>query len=87
MLWCKHHIHAHQESQIQIGSTSLANLILTPALAKIKMDTWKPDATNIMQLFQDFNNEEFDVSKLLFDILQAPAEKQIQKLNSNSFNN
>ena len=40
-----------------------------------------------MQLFQDFNNEEFDVSKLLFDILQASAEKQIQKLNSNSFNN
>ena len=40
-----------------------------------------------MQLFQDFNNDEFDVSKLLFDILQAPAEKQIQKLNSNSFNN
>ena len=37
-----------------------------------------------MQLFQDFNNEEFDVSKLLFDILQSPAEKQIQKLNSNS---
>ena len=85
MLWRKNHI--CRESQIQIGSTSLANLILTPAPAKIKMDTWKPDATNIMQLFQDFNNEEFDVSKLLFDILQAPAEKQIQKLNSNSFNN
>ena len=42
-----------------------------------------------MQLFQDFNNEEFDVSKLLFDILQAyaSAKKKIQKLNSNSFNN
>ena len=69
MLWCKNHI--CQESQIQIGSTSLANLILTPAPAKIKMDTWKPDATNIMQLLQDFNNEESDVSKLLFVILQG----------------
>ena len=68
-----------------IGSTSLADLILTPA--ERQMDTQKPDSTKIIQLFQDFDNEGFDVSKLLFDILQAPAEKQIQKLNSNSFNN
>jgi len=73
-----------QESQIQIGSTSLANLILTPALAKIKMDTWKPDATNIMQLFQDFNNEESDVSKILFVILQG--FKLRCGTNSSSFN-
>ena len=66
MLWCKNH--TCHESQIQIGSAFLANLILTPAPAEKKMDTWKQDATNIMQLFQDFNNEEFDVSKLLFVI-------------------
>ena len=29
-----------RESQIQIGSTSLANLILTPAPAETQMDTW-----------------------------------------------
>ena len=52
-------------------STSLANLILTPALAETQMDTWKQDTTNITQLFHDFNNEEFDVSKLLFVILQG----------------
>ena len=48
------------------------------------MDTWKPDATNIMQLFQDFNNEEFDVSKLLFVILQG--FKLRCGTNSSSFN-
>ena len=73
-----------RESQIQIGSTSPANLILTPAPAETQMDTWKPDITNIMQLFQDFNNEEFDVSELLFVILQG--FKLCCGTNSSSFN-
>ena len=35
------------------------------------MNNWKPaDTTNIMQQFQDFDNEGFDVSKILFDIVQ-----------------
>ena len=45
------------------------DLILFPV--EIQMDTWKPDATNITQLFQDFDNDCFDVYKLVFDILQA----------------
>ena len=62
MLWCKNRV------SDQLGRTYLGNLILTSA--EIQMDTLKPDATNIMQLFQDFDNEGFDVSKLLFDISQ-----------------
>ena len=50
-----------------IGSASLADLILTPA--EKQMDTWKPNSTKIIQLFQDFDNEGFDVSKILFDIV------------------
>ena len=38
----------------QLGSTSQVDLDLTPA--EIQMDTWKPDATNSVQLFQDFDN-------------------------------
>ena len=52
----------------QLGSTSLVDLILSPA--EVQMSNWKPDATNIMQKFQDFDNEGFDVSKILFDIVQ-----------------
>ena len=52
----------------QLGSISLTDLILSPA--EIQMDTWKPDANNIMQQFRDFDNEGFDVSKCLFDVLQ-----------------
>ena len=44
----------------QLGSTSLVDVILT--LAETQMDTWKPDGTNILQLFQDFD-DGFDVSK------------------------
>ena len=52
----------------QLGSTSLADLILSQA--ELQMTTWKPDSTKIMQQFQDFDNEGFDVSKILFDIVQ-----------------
>ena len=44
-------------------SLSLVNIILTPA--EIQMNNWKPDVTNIMQLFQDFDNKEFNVDQLL----------------------
>ena len=36
----------------QLGSTSLADLILSQA--EIQMTTWKPDSTKIMRQFQDF---------------------------------
>ena len=62
MLWCKNRV------SDQLGRAYLGNLIFTPA--EIQMDTLKPDATNNMQLFQDFDNEGFDVLKLLFDISQ-----------------
>ena len=52
----------------QLGSTSLADLILSQA--ELQMTTWKPDSTKNMQQFQDFDNEGFDVSKILFDIVQ-----------------
>ena len=59
-----------------IGSSSLADLILTPA--EKQMDTWKPNSTKIIQLFQDFDNEGFDVSKLFFDILQNSKLRYMQ---------
>ena len=34
------------------------------------MDNWKPVATKVMQEFQDFDNEAFDVSKCRFDVVQ-----------------
>ena len=34
------------------------------------MDNWKPEASKIMQQFQDYDNEGFNVSKCLFDIVQ-----------------
>ena len=52
----------------QLESTSLANLFLSPA--EIQMNNWKPDATKIMQQFQNYDNEGFNVSKVLFDVVQ-----------------
>ena len=51
-----------------LGSSSLVDLILSRA--ENQMDTWKPDATKIMQEFQDFDNEGFDVTKCFFDVVQ-----------------
>ena len=45
----------------QQWSTSLVDLILSPA--EIQMNNWKPNVLNIIQQFQDFDNEGFDVSK------------------------
>ena len=50
------------------GRSSFMNLILSRA--ETQMDNWKPAATKIMQEFQDFDNEGFDVSKCLFDVVQ-----------------
>ena len=50
------------------GRSSFMNLILSRA--ETQMDNWKPTATKIMQEFQDFDNEGFDVSKCLFDVVQ-----------------
>ena len=47
-----------------LGSSSLVNRILTRA--ENQMDTRKPDGTKIMQEFQSFDNEDFDVTKCLF---------------------
>ena len=43
-------------------------LFLSPA--KIQMSTWKPDITWFVQQLQDFDNEGFNVSKILFNIVQ-----------------
>ena len=47
-----------------LGSSFLVNRILTRA--ENQMDTWKQDGTKIMQEFQGFDNEDFDVMKCLF---------------------
>ena len=52
----------------QIGSSSLTDLILSTAENEI--DTWKPGASTIMQHFQDYENEGFDMSKCLYDKVQ-----------------
>ena len=49
-------------------SISLMDLILSPA--KIQMDTWKPNVLNIMQQFQDFDNEGYDIKNCPFNIVQ-----------------
>ena len=51
-----------------LGISSLVDLILTRT--EKQMDTSKPIATKIMQEFQDFDNDRFNVSKYLFDIVQ-----------------
>ena len=50
------------------GSSSFVNLILSRA--ETQMDNWKPAATKIMQEFQDFDSEGFDISTCLFDVVQ-----------------
>ena len=45
----------------QLESSFLADFILSPA--EIQMNSWKLDATKIMQQFQDYDNEGFNVAK------------------------
>ena len=52
----------------QIGSSSLTDLPVTRA--ENQMDTWKPLASTIMQQFQDYDNDGFDMSRCLFDVVQ-----------------
>ena len=48
-------------------STSLVDLILS--LPKFKY-TWKPNVQNVMQQFQDFDSERYDIKNCHFDIVQ-----------------
>ena len=50
------------------GSSSFVNLILSRA--ETHMHNWEPAATKIMQKFQDFDSEGFDISTCLFDVVQ-----------------
>ena len=34
------------------------------------MNNWKPDANCIMQQFQEYDNEGFNISRCLFDVVQ-----------------
>ena len=51
-----------------IGSTSLNDLIL--AIAEIQMTSWKPDIQGIMQQFQEYDNEGYNIYRCLFDVVQ-----------------
>ena len=51
-----------------IGSTSLNDLILS--IAEIQMTSWKPDIKGIMQQFQEYDNEGYNISRCLFDVVQ-----------------
>ena len=53
----------------QLGSTSLNDLILSPA--ESQMNIWKPDAKNIIQQFQEYDNEGYNISRCLFDVVQS----------------
>ena len=53
----------------QLGSTSLNDLILSPA--EEQMNNWKPDAKNIMQQFQEYNNDGYDITRCLGDVVQS----------------
>ena len=75
MLWCKNRV------SDQLGRTYVGNLILTPI--EIQIDTLKPDATNNMQLFQDFDNEGFDVY-LTFHNESLNTDKRPSAHNNNA---
>ena len=53
----------------QLGSTSLNDLILSPA--EEQMTIWKPDANKIMQQFQEYNNDGYDITRCLGDVVQS----------------
>ena len=50
----------------RIGSTSLNDLILS--IAENQMTCWKPDIKGIMQQFQEYDNEGYNISRCLFDV-------------------
>ena len=51
----------------RIGSISLNDLILS--IAKNQMTSWKPDI-GIMQQFQEYDNEGYNIYRCLFDVVQ-----------------
>ena len=52
----------------RIGSTSLNDLILS--ITKNQMTSWKPDIKGIMQQFQEYDNEGYNIYRCLFDVVQ-----------------
>ena len=50
------------------GSTSLVDLILSPA--EIQMDNWKPNVQSVMHQFQEVDNEGYDINNVFFDVVQ-----------------
>jgi hypothetical protein len=53
----------------QTGNTSLNDLILSPA--EEQMNSWKPDANKIMQQFQEYNNDGYDIQRCLGDVVAS----------------
>ena len=53
----------------RIGSTSLNDLILS--IAENQITSWSPDIKGIMQQFQEYDNEGYNISKCLFDVEQG----------------
>ena len=52
----------------RIGSTSINDLILS--IAENQMTSWKLDIKGIMQQFQEYDNEGYNISRCLFDVVQ-----------------
>ena len=52
----------------RIGSTSLDDLVLS--IAETQMTSWNPDSKGIMQQFQEYDNEDYNISRCLFDVVQ-----------------
>ena len=52
----------------RIGNISLNDLILS--IAEVQMTSWKPDIKGIMQQFQEYDNEGYNISRCLFDVVQ-----------------
>ena len=75
-----------QESRVsdQLRRTCLGNLILTPA--EIQMDTFKPDATDNMQLFKTLTMKGlmFQNSSLIFHNESLNTDKHPSANNNNS---
>ena len=46
------------------------DVVMQESLLPRVSETWKPDGTKIMQEFQGFDNEDFHVTKCLFDDVQ-----------------
>ena len=58
------------------GSSSLIDLTLS--YTEVLMNSWKPVTQTIMQQFEEFDNEGYDIRLVLYDIVQNSKARYTQ---------